>query len=131
MKQHQFLIVALLLVWSSSASSGTSVMMFGEGLRSCGEWTDAHAQRGNPRDVRWAEFDDWLGGYVTATNQFSSLPGVPGIGSHYDLNALVGWVTNYCSKHPLEPVGRAAGRLVLTISGACKLQLYASTCAEP
>ncbi len=78
--------------------------VYGVGTGSCGEWVESI------KDERSMFIKSaWVQGFVTATGRYGRLMRVT------DAAAMRGFVTQYCTQHPLETVEEAAANLVNTL----------------
>jgi hypothetical protein len=102
---RRLLIAAVLALLPFSAHAGK--MIIGYGNSSCGAWTQAHSSQGSSFG-----FDTWLMGYLSGVSVWTDgadwLVGTDFIGN-------VAWVTNYCRANPLDTIGTAAQKLVMSL----------------
>jgi hypothetical protein len=82
--------------------SGRAVSVYNPGTESCGTWTSGQ----NNEVVRGLKIT-WVLGFVSAYNIYRSGEDVTS-----DVHGLVAWVDNYCLAYPLDPIARAAGKLI-------------------
>jgi hypothetical protein len=95
---------------AANAQGGGTFTVRGVGLDSCGAWSEHRRgpapddpQHGWPRMVQ----ESWVLGYVSSFDEHSLVP----IG-RVDNVALLAWVDNYCSGHPLDSVQQASDSLI-------------------
>jgi hypothetical protein len=94
-----------LMLLSTPALSQT---YFGPGDKSCGSWTERHADTAIA-----AVFDMWLLGFVSGINTSETLSlNRPDILKATDAKGIIGWMDNYCASHPLDSVMSAAIKLI-------------------
>jgi hypothetical protein len=78
--------------------------VFGEGLDSCGQWTQA---RQTP-SAKAGFMAQWIAGFLSGRNLESpSADFLMGT----DFDGLMGWIDNYCKTHPLDSITAAAFQL--------------------
>ncbi len=98
----RILILAALLVGSFSAHG---YMRYGDGNRSCGEWTQIQ-ENGDAAAVA-----QWVLGWVSAAGYYTVAKGIDndsGILASIDSQAIETWVDDYCRRKPLNTVAHAA-----------------------
>jgi hypothetical protein len=101
-------ILAALSIQASAQGPG-SKLIFGQGMNSCGGWTQARQSR----SVSGGLSAQWVAGYLSGMNvQSTSLDPQddPLLGTDFD--GLMAWIDNYCRSHPLEAIAVAAGKLM-------------------
>jgi hypothetical protein len=114
MKELALLIIAFLAAMSGDAAADRDPnnneprALFGEGTSSCGTWTVARQQR----SVTAGRAAQWVAGYLSGVNTTSDKPDVL---SGLDFDAMVAFVDNYCSAHPLDPIAGAAIVLMMEL----------------
>jgi hypothetical protein len=104
------LILAGLLLGSGPVmANGTPAMIYGAGNLSCDTWSEGRRQPHNPA-VSLAR--SWVLGFLSA------MDGATHFISHdtkrlrsFDVNAVNGWLDNYCRANPRDYVALAAARL--------------------
>jgi hypothetical protein len=99
------LMAGSLAMISETAPAGSRVYI-GDGVNSCGAWTQERA-RESPRVQLWK---GWILGYVSGANTPAEHPEI--ISSAIDGPAVWAWVDNYCRSNPLETIQVAAMALV-------------------
>jgi hypothetical protein len=99
-----FAIAGVALMWPPILSA-TDATNRGAGVTSCGSWTQEHRDR----TQKAASQDNWLLGFVTAEEMFSSTKRF----KNPDNAALIAWVSDYCAKKPLSQLMEAS--YVLTV----------------
>ena len=83
-------------------------MIFGQGMSSCGTWTQARQQR----SVSAGLSAQWVAGYLSGMNMD---PASPNALAGTDFDGLMGWIDNYCGSHPLEAIATAAFQLEIVL----------------
>jgi hypothetical protein len=89
--------VTMLLVPSGQVFA-ESRMTVGNGLKSCGTWTQK--RQTNDDSV----FVSWVVGYLSGMNLDSTHPDAL-LGTDFD--GLMGWIDNYCRANPLQSIAIA------------------------
>ncbi len=56
--------------------------------------------------------DQWVTGFVSGANAFTNDDILMGTDGY----ALMAWMDEYCKTHPLEAIGSAAAKLVMTLA---------------
>jgi hypothetical protein len=87
---------------SAQAAPSGQYTTYGEGSLSCGTWL-AHRTGGEQYP-----YNAWVLGWVSAAGYYQ----VRGALRDTDSNALIAWVDKYCREHPLDPINKAANRVV-------------------
>jgi hypothetical protein len=82
------------------------VTIWGAGSVSCGSWTKAAKN-----DLLRPDYIEWLLGFLSGYN-WHALHTPSEAVSAADQNAVIGWIDNYCSNHPLDPLTVAADHLI-------------------
>jgi hypothetical protein len=97
------LAVVMLIVanFQASTQGGEAKMVFGQGINSCGAWTQARQTR--PANAGLSA--QWVAGFLSGMNVEAISPDALG-GTDFD--GLMGWVDNYCKSNPLETIINAA-----------------------
>jgi hypothetical protein len=112
-------MILIALVLASSTVPGNlpepatqdAAWTYGEGIRSCGEWTSDHREESHGYYTKLS----WLGGFLSGLNVSYRITGVSNILEGTDLHGAVGWIDNYCVANPLKNISTAAGALALEI----------------
>jgi hypothetical protein len=99
------LIVAILL-WPVSLSAA-DFRNRGAGATSCGTWTHEHREKSIKAQLQ----DHWVFGFVTAMEFQAPKKNF----NSPDNPALIAWVSNYCTKSPLNNLMAAAFGLTLEL----------------
>jgi hypothetical protein len=102
------LAVAALSIQASAQPMG-SKLVFGQGMNSCGGWTQARQSRSASAGLS----AQWVAGYLSGLNvESTSLDprDDPLLGTDFD--GLMAWIDNYCRSHPLESIAIAADKLM-------------------
>jgi hypothetical protein len=98
------LVVGMQLGAGVKVSSATDRMAFGEGVSSCGAWTQERK-----RDTQRAQMQRaWVLGFVSGADVYEGLEFL----RQTDADAILAWVDNYCGSYPLERIYDAAIKLV-------------------
>jgi len=83
-------------------------MVFGHGLRSCGEWTRDRRAQGEAFQAKVS----WLAGYLTGENAILAVSTpVHNILEGMDLDAAIAWIDRRCAESPQESLATAAQAL--------------------
>ena len=82
---------------------GQVAISLGVGNASCGQWTQS---RRETTDDQWLAYMSWVQGFLAAYYETHDV--TRGI----DANGLVGWIDNFCQRHPLENIAFAAQQLI-------------------
>jgi hypothetical protein len=101
--------LALAVTLISFSAYGTPKKMIGEGWESCGKWTKERSLR-TERSIIMAT---WVLGYVSGQNQ--AVDELPDFLLQTDAEGMLAWIDNFCRSNPLEIVGTAVDKLVLTL----------------
>ena len=96
--------VCLIVMALTAQASAQNRLIFGEGLTSCGTWTQAR-QAGTVKAGLAAQ---WVAGWLSGRNRQDGSPDFL-VGTDFD--GLMAWIDNYCRSNPLDSVGTAAFRL--------------------
>jgi hypothetical protein len=73
-------------------------LFFGEGVTSCGSWTQAR----QTRSLQQGRLVQWVAGYLSGANMDDDTKPEALLGT--DFNGLMAWIDNYCQAHPLNNV---------------------------
>src|SRR6201993_4136912 len=87
------------------AQEDVSKIIFGEGLGSCGTWTQARQEK----SIKQGLSAQWVAGYVSGMNTESRGPDAL---SGTDFLGVMAWIDNYCGAHPRDGIGTAARALM-------------------
>jgi len=98
-----FVLIVSAALLAPTASAQRRAML-GEGLASCGQWTQAR-QANDPKVGRMAQ---WVAGFLSGLNTEATGKDFL-VGTDFD--AVMGWVDNYCRAQPLDPLVTAAAKL--------------------
>jgi hypothetical protein len=105
-------IVAVTMLLVAGQAFAEPRMTFGNGLKSCGTWTQK--RQTNDDSV----FVSWVVGYLSGMNLDSTRPDAL-LGTDFD--GLMGWIDNYCRANPLQSIAIAGTVLMRQLqSGAAK-----------
>jgi hypothetical protein len=101
-----FVVIGWVLIGSISTSvsaqeSGSKKMIFGEGINSCGSWTQSQ----QTKSIYQGLSAQWVAGFLSGMNMQAD---VPNFLSGTDFNGVMGWMNNYCSANPLTSIADAA-----------------------
>jgi len=91
---------------ASAADSQGNYAIWGEGGRSCNQFTQAR-----PHAARLAPFRDYLMGYLTAFNMLA--PDTYDAVGGESLETTLSWLDEYCDTHKMDSFERALGQLLL------------------
>jgi hypothetical protein len=101
-------IIAMFLIGAGAVTAAhASVITYGAGLKSCGEYLDAREQQ----TADEVSFLDWLAGYVSGVNAISNRTN--NVLGDSNLMGAVYWLGRYCHAHPVTPVAVALDMLVV------------------
>jgi hypothetical protein len=105
----------LMLIWlvgscAANAEPGREITVLGAGNFSCGKWSNERRSQ----SVSGLSAAQWVLGYVSAANRFL-LTHDGDVAKNTDNAALLAWLDNYCSAHPLDNLNVASGRLILEL----------------
>ena len=103
------LATLLLAVFLIGGTAWAQYTAFGGGTKSCGLWTEQK----NADSIRRVQFEQWLGGYMTAYSFWVEKGSGPV--SDADHVGAIAWIDNYCEEHPLGNVAWAAEQLIYAI----------------
>jgi hypothetical protein len=105
------LVLALViggLAGSSANGQGFKTQpVLGQGNVTCSAWSAVRRADPTAAEARTA----WVLGFLTAYSQFAEDAKVD-VSEGKSTNSLVGWVDEYCAKHPYETLQQAATSLV-------------------
>jgi hypothetical protein len=113
MKHHATVaaLCALLFLSNVSETSGQkAVQVIGIGRVSCGVWLEVRAKRDSAMDVRFTQFREWIGGYLTAYNVHIHANG--NVSAPTDSEGMYAWLDNYCQKNPTVSVMQSVEQLI-------------------
>lgn len=108
------LLLAVFLIGGTAWAATYTV--FGAVDVSCGRWTEqktAVPPPGLSTSVGRLQFQEWLGGYLTAYSFWVEVGSGPV--SDSDHVGAIAWIDNYCKEHPLVEVATAASLLIVAI----------------
>lgn len=98
-------LMAIALAQTGPNDLPTSMVTLGVGGNSCRTWTIRRRQDGQDRVVD----KQWLAGFLTGIGFMSGAFGANElVRASDDPDTLIGYVDEYCDRHPLESVGEAA-----------------------
>ena len=97
-------VAMLLIVFFAHPSSGSTVIGFGG--QTCGKWLEDRGRGGADAALDEA----WILGYLSAWNS-SNAGAADGMLRNIDNAGIFAWIDGACSRHPLELIADAAGRL--------------------
>jgi hypothetical protein len=101
-------LFCLMLVFAALAANGASGQQtytaIGAGNSSCGAWT---MERRPPYDGA-ALNTQWVVGFLSGVGFMGKSEGVDPLRGVVDPNAVVAWIDNWCSSHPLNSIAEAA-----------------------
>ena len=98
-----------ILFFISAASPQQGRTVIGDGIASCGSWTEQRKLKSTKASFMQA----WVLGYATAENFSSSEQSDFLEHASIDAPGLYGWVDNFCRDNPLSTVVQASQRLVI------------------
>lgn len=94
-------LVLAVFVFLGVVDKAYGLMIFGYGGETCGAWTANEVARGY-QQVYSVGQQAWVMGAISEANlllfQTSNVDILTGI----DGNAIISWINNYCTQHPLE-----------------------------
>jgi hypothetical protein len=102
------ILTSALLAVASAPASAQGKFVFGQGINSCGSWTQAR----QTKSVSAGLSMQWVAGYLSGRNAQSS--GIDFLGTT-DFDGLMAWIDNYCRQNPLEKIGTAAYQLMIEL----------------
>lgn len=101
--------VMLIITSAEASAQGDGYkLIFGQGIVSCGAWTQA--RQSNPQRAGLSA--QWIAGFLSGINKESDAVDFLE-GSDFD--GITAWIDNYCKSKPLETIGTAAGQLMLEL----------------
>jgi hypothetical protein len=81
------------------------MVVYGQGNKSCGDWTRSHRED----SVDFIAKVAWLGGFISGQNAvLSAVTGKSDLLEGSDMAAAIGWIDNYCVANPLDQLEHAA-----------------------
>ena len=99
--------VALLFVLGTVSPASARTIM-GEGVASCGAWTETARER-REKPFKRTLHETWLLGYLSGVNAaFVETDFL----TKADAPAITAWIDNYCQTNPLETIQRASNELI-------------------
>ena len=118
-------LLALLALVFCFKAEAKPVAVYGWGLKSCGAWTKAQAQRpelttggvqtlNTDSDADMVTQMEWVSGFISAFNMYKSA--TQNVAEGTDLNGVYAWIDNYSAAHPLDPITKAAEVLMRELS---------------
>jgi len=105
-----FAEAAGLLVMGSKPGPATHTIgttTYGSADKSCKMFVEARDQQ---EAAYWAEFRDWLGGYLSGVNAMSLR--TSNVLGDTELADAIHWLDSFCTAHPVTPFGAAVDALV-------------------
>jgi len=111
--------VALLSLPIAATADDKQSMVYGLGMSSCGSLVQAFRQdspnavlnyQGRQFPTIAHTYQQWLGGFVSSYNLYTSQTGKLGHGT--DIHGLMEWVHAYCKKNTTSTVTQAAVEMV-------------------
>ena len=93
---------------SAAALASSPITVVGPGNETCGRWLEARRDGG----TREIAFGAWLGGYLSAINQYG---GGGDILNGMRLEDARLFVDNYCREYPIRTVKHAADALIISL----------------
>ena len=100
------LILASLLMASSTSPTSAQRVAIGEGIKSCGTWTKERQVKSQASHM----FATWVLGYASGAN-WRAYPD-PDFLAEPDAEGILAWVDNYCRAHPIDTIGKASEELI-------------------
>ncbi len=94
------------LLIAAALSASQPVVIIGPGLERCGIWLEARRENG-PEMIALSA---WLGGYLSAHNQYGFGNGDVLGGARLEDARL--WIDNYCRANPMRQVKTAADAFI-------------------
>lgn len=105
-------MVLALLGCSHPVLAADHVMIIGNGTRSFAEWS---GNRGNPSGVNTIAMEAWIGGFITAFNNYG--PGRSGnVLNGMTSDAVWTWMDSYCRVNSQDQLAVAAVAFVKELS---------------
>ena len=111
--RNTLLAAVLLAVFLISGTAWAQFTAFGGGRESCGRWTEVKnvaPPTGQRSTTARLQFEQWLGGYLTAYSQWVEEGSGPV--SDGDHDGAIAWIDTYCQENPLKNVAYAAKQLI-------------------
>ena len=102
-----FLVVAIGAL-AVPGEAAADYQMLGSGPQSCGAWT---AARRFPNSTPALEAAAWVLGFLSGVGWVHKNGDDPLNG--LDVEAVFGWLDNYCQTHPIDPLAVAAAQLAI------------------
>ena len=107
------LVAAMLLAQTPPPSPPREMVTMGIGGNACRTWEARRRAAGQDR----ATDKQWLAGFLTGMDfAFQGMGGKALVRNSDDPNVLIGFVDDYCSKHPLDTVATATQYLWLELT---------------
>jgi|GEM_PF-6141293 len=108
-REHFAAAASMLLLGAKPGPTAHSIEVttYGSPDKSCGAYLDAREQQ---EMSYWAEFTDWLGGYLSGVNAISL--GTNSVLGNTELTDAVSWLDTYCGAHSAARFGAAVEALV-------------------
>jgi hypothetical protein len=100
-----FVFAAAMVLLQGRDAAAQGKLIFGQGINSCGSWTDSRPRR----NLNAGLSAQWVAGYLSGLNINSKLPDAL---EGTDFDGIMAWIDNYCRSSPLESIGTAAGKLM-------------------
>lgn len=105
----------------SAADLGLSIQNMSPGSSSCGAWREARESAGKGNTIlvthdgmSLVEKLGWVGGYMTAMNEFvlpTDRGAIRNLMDSTDTQGVYSWIDNYCAAHPLDDLFEATVHL--------------------
>jgi hypothetical protein len=105
-----FAEAAAVLLFGAKPGPATHVIgttTYGSADKSCQSFVEARDQH---EAAYWAEFRDWLGGYLSGVNAMSLR--TSNVLGDAELADAIHWLDTFCTAHPITPFGAAVDALV-------------------
>jgi len=99
----------ILFILCGVAQAQRPAKIYGHGLLTCGRWTAARSDGGDP--VEKQDMTVWADGYVSAISVHD-----PHL-RETDVAGMESWLDNYCREHPLDIFQVAVQHLVFELNG--------------
>lgn len=104
--------IGLSLIAYAAAAQAQPYVVAGPGTQTCGKWSAAMRERD---DTDRYILSAWVAGYITAADMLRTGVGRPSVLTSTDMQAIEGWVSSYCTTHPLDHLSVAAEQLLIEL----------------
>ena len=115
-------IIGVRMSVCTGAEDEKLVHTYGVGMTSCGTLIQSFRDDSPNRALNYDgksfptqahTYQEWLAGFVTAYNMYTSESG--NLGSGIDISGLTEWIHSYCEKNPTNSVIQAASSMVVSL----------------